>query len=246
MSAVHATAFSDQRSASVGWPVSDRRRHALPRSRRTAVTDPYVDLHIATQSGQSSPIAERQQNTVKPTSPGLLGRPAVSASQRCKVDSRPCPWSARTAEPIGASAPPLPRPPRAAGSQPHRRTCRATADQPSTRAACLPRLAGRCHTELKGPGATLTRVRLRPGRAVVAALLPLPSSAPTDDAPTRRSLHPSPGKPCRKPPRPLPRGDLIPAPPGRPARAACRPPPSACTLRLTPAARAVGSPDSPK
>jgi hypothetical protein len=67
---------------------------------------------VTTQSGQSSPVAERQQNTAKPTSQGLLCRSVVSGHQRCKVHSRPCPWSARTAVPIGASSPSSPRPPR--------------------------------------------------------------------------------------------------------------------------------------
>ena len=95
-----------------------------------------------------------------------------------------------------------------ADSQPHRRTCRATADQPNTRAACLGRPAGRCHTGLGGPGATVTRVRLQPGSAVVA-------SFPRRHPPAMRtSLHPGPGKspltPTQPPPRWLPRPPSLP------------------------------------
>ena len=48
----------------------------------------------------------------------------------------------------------------------------------------LGRPAGRCRTGLGCPGPTVTRGRLQPGSAVVAAFRPLPSSAPAADAPS--------------------------------------------------------------
>jgi hypothetical protein len=144
---------------------------------------------VSTRSGQSSPVAERQQNTAKPTSPGFLCRPVVSGHQRGKVHSRPCPWSARTAVPIGASSPSSRKPPRWRGFSTPSASPRAAADQPGLRLARLGRPAHRGRTRLGRPGATLTRVCLRPGSTVVASL-PLPTLP--GDAPF---LHPRPGKP---------------------------------------------------
>jgi hypothetical protein len=199
---------------------------------------------VSTRSGQSSPVAERQQNTAKPTSPGFLCRPVVSGHQRGKVHSRPCPWSARTAVPIGASSPSSRKPPRWRGFSTPSASPRAAADQPGLRLARLGRPAHRGRTRLGRPGATLTRVCLRPGSTVVASL-PLPTLP--GDAPF---LHPRPGKPppptparsAPRPARPLRDGYLTPVPHRRLPRRACRAPASDGTVRPTPAPRAVGFP----
>ena len=133
-----------------------------------------------------------------------------------------------------------------ADSQPHRRTCRATADQPNTRAACLGRPAGRSRTGLGGPGAAVTQVRLLPASAVIA---PFRRRHPPA---TRHSPHPGPGKPpprslgpLRDPLRPSEVATSSPRPSHSPrglARGACHPPRSEDSLRATPVVRAVGFP----
>ena len=138
--------------------------------------------------------------------------------------------------------------PRTADSHPHWRARRAAPDRLRPRTNRLGRPAGRSLSGLRGPGATVTRVRPRPGSAVVAPFR-------CRRAPVRRpSLHPCPGKPtptrARPPPipaRPFSDGDLIPVrlrpSPSAPARRSpCHTPPGDATLRPAPAARGVALP----
>jgi hypothetical protein len=129
----------------------------------------------------------------------------------------------------------------AADSQPYRRAGRAAADQPSPRTAGLGRPAGRCRAGLGCHGATVTRVGLRPGSAVVAAFRPLPSPAPAADPP------PLPRRRCTAPHARSPGSDgdlshVSPSVPVGPPLGACHAPPGGATFRLDPATGAVGFP----
>jgi len=90
--------------------------------------------------------------------------------------------------------------------------------------------------KLGGPGATVPRVCLQPGSAVVAAFRRRHPPA------TRPSLHPGPGKPPLTPIRPPPRWRPRPRPPRRRPRGACQAPPGDATLGPASAARAVELP----
>ena len=120
------------------------------------------------------------------------------------------------------------------------------AEPPRTTPARVGRPTGRSRTGVGGPGATVTRVRLRPRSAVVAPLPFLPAAPPADAPP----LHRGPGQPRRKPARPpqtRPHPRLIPVRPRRLPRGACHAPPGDATFRLDPAARVAraGIPISP-
>ena len=117
------------------------------------------------------------------------------------------------------------------------------AEPPRTTPARVGRPACRGRTGLGRPGATITRVRLRSGSAVVAVSRLLPSSAPAADAPppvprlrpTTPQARAAPSE-TRSPPSD---GDLIPVRPRRLPRGACHAPPGGATFRLDPAARAA-------
>jgi|PlaIllAssembly_1097288.scaffolds.fasta_scaffold272809_1 hypothetical protein len=95
---------------------------------------------------------------------------------------------------------------------PHRRACRAPADQPSTPEACLESPTGLSRTRLGRPGAAATGVRLRPAGTVVAA-----SRRPVAQA----TGHPLPPSDAASPPGTFPDGRLLPICPHRLALCLC-------------------------
>ena len=104
----HVFALAGRPQESAKW------RSATPTGR-----PPYpAHGRLSTQSGQSSPVAERQQKTAKPTSTGSLCRPVVSGHQRREIRSRPHLWSCLTSPPTYAAPPVSPRPLQYSGLSP--------------------------------------------------------------------------------------------------------------------------------